>query len=194
MKPTIVAERIRHLMEVRQVPSVVEIERKAGVSRESMRQLLAGKIQNPRLDTVLNVAKYLETSVAYLVGETDDIEGGSKGAALYKEGKNLKDSVNVNIPSWLEMSGDLIGIYLCSGNLSPLAERGDILIISSSSYYQDANKVYAFIYKDRITCGFVSQNLDGDFIVKDAMGGELGLINPNEIEFLGVAKRLIKSI
>ncbi len=193
MKPTIVAERIRHLMEVRQVPSIAEVERKAGVSRESMRQLLAGKIQNPRLDTVQNVAKYLETSVAYLVGETDNIEGGAKGATLYEEGKSLKDSTKINIPSWLVMNGDLIAICLYSGNLSPLAEQGDILIISPCDY-QATNKIYAFIYKDRISCGFVSKNLDNDFIIKDASSVELGLINPEEIEFLGIAKRLIKSL
>lgn len=70
MKKTL-AERIsERLLILDKNPSSVALE--AGLGRSAVRDILAGKAKKPQANTVAALARALECSVAYLMGETDD--------------------------------------------------------------------------------------------------------------------------
>ncbi len=189
-QPSLVAKRIRHVMDLRGITSTIELERQTGASRETTRRLLAGLIQNPRLDTLQKIAAYLNTTLGYLTGETDQIEA-TKDAILYIEDKPADEVQNINIPSWI--SSNEAALTLTSNRLSPAAVKGDMLLLAKSDY-SETGQIYCFIYKDQVLAGFVSKNLDGIFVVKDGSGSEIGKISPDEISFIGSATKIIKSL
>lgn len=65
------AERVSGLLERRGLSNVDAAER-AGLSRSHVSQIARGALTNPALDTLRALAKALETSVSYLVGDTDN--------------------------------------------------------------------------------------------------------------------------
>ncbi|MBX9455878.1 MAG: helix-turn-helix domain-containing protein [Rhizobium sp.] len=67
----IVAKRIQsRLDELGKNPSSVALE--AGLGRSSVRDILLGRVKNPRIDTIRKIAGPLQCTVDYLTGESDD--------------------------------------------------------------------------------------------------------------------------
>jgi hypothetical protein len=70
MKKTL-AERIsERLVALDKNPSSAALE--AGLGRSAVRDILAGKARKPQAETIAALARVLQCSVAYLLGETDD--------------------------------------------------------------------------------------------------------------------------
>jgi transcriptional regulator with XRE-family HTH domain len=72
-------DRLKHLLATRDMDAKT-LSRKAGLSDGAVGDILRGKSTNPKNDTMLNIAKVLGVSVAYLLGEshnpTVQIEAG----------------------------------------------------------------------------------------------------------------------
>jgi DNA-binding Xre family transcriptional regulator len=68
--PNVVASRIKQrLADLKKNPSSVALE--AGLGRSSVRDIVVGKAQNPRLDTLKKLTIPLECSLQYLTGASD---------------------------------------------------------------------------------------------------------------------------
>ncbi len=52
-----------------------DLHKSAGVSGSNFYRIMSGQVQNPYYKTLENIAEVLDTSVDYLVGKTDLIEG-----------------------------------------------------------------------------------------------------------------------
>ncbi len=89
-KAPLLQQRVLSSLNESDISTINELEREANISRESTRQLLIGKIKNPRIDTLKNMAKRLDVSVAYLIGETDL----KKREDISKVRENLIESLN----------------------------------------------------------------------------------------------------
>lgn len=69
MQPHTLIERLKHLLDKRGMDGKT-LSRKAGLSDGAVGDILRGKSTNPKNDTMLNIAKVLGVSVAYLIGES----------------------------------------------------------------------------------------------------------------------------
>ena len=81
MKPTL-AQRISTRIEYLETnPSNVALE--AGLGRSAVRDILVGKVENPRIDTLRKLTGPLSCSLDYLTGASSD--PGSPGAVVASE-------------------------------------------------------------------------------------------------------------
>lgn len=67
----VLAERLKHLMDARGT-NPFRLSTDAGLGADAVRDILRGKVRAPSYRTLAPLARALETTVAYLVGEEDD--------------------------------------------------------------------------------------------------------------------------
>ncbi len=194
----IIAQRIRELMELKQIPSIIELERRVGLTREAVRQILIGRTTDPRINTVEKIARFFGVSTSYLIGETEKVDDAGileiTQAVLYKEGEALDSSQKIPLPDWLNQSKSVYAVQVAGSNLSPIAEAGDIVIIESESDYRPSNKACAFSYKEKAFVGFLQKGFDDNFMIKDAGGNKIGDVQASEVMFIGYLNTVIKKI
>lgn len=61
------AERIQHAMKVRGM-SQADLARATGIATSNIAYIVTGKTKDPRLDSVIKIAKALDVSLDYLAG------------------------------------------------------------------------------------------------------------------------------
>lgn len=71
-KRSIVAERIEELLRIKAPMSVADLSRASGVTESAISNILSGKRERPRSDTIQKLALGFPTSTDYLNGKTND--------------------------------------------------------------------------------------------------------------------------
>jgi transcriptional regulator with XRE-family HTH domain len=66
--------RLEELMEALDLNDI-DVSRRAGLSGGAVGDIMRRKSKDPRIGTLVRIAAALGTSVAYLIGETDDDRG-----------------------------------------------------------------------------------------------------------------------
>ena len=56
--------------------SVSELEKSIGVGNGTIRSWMKQELPNPQLDKLVKIAEQFDTTVAYLIGETNSVERG----------------------------------------------------------------------------------------------------------------------
>lgn len=135
------------------------VERKAGVSRGCILNWCSGKYQ-PTQSSLQKVADYLEVSIAYLSGETDNPET-PKGVSIPVLGTvaaGLPISAVEDILDYEEISkdmatkGEFFGLKIKGDSMYPRILEGDVVIVRVQNYAESGDIVIAQVNGDEATC------------------------------------------
>ena len=74
--------------------SVDTVAEALGISRATVYRYEAAEIEKIPFDTLQAFAKILQTSVRYLIGQTDDIHGADHQIQIFYDSRPLRDSMN----------------------------------------------------------------------------------------------------
>lgn len=135
------------------------VERKSGVSRGCIQNWCTGKYQ-PTQSSLQKVADYLEVSIAYLSGESDD-PTAPKGVSIPVLGyvaAGIPISAIEDVLDYEEISkdmankGEFFGLKIKGDSMFPRIIEGDVVIVKVQNYADNGDIVIAQVNGDEATC------------------------------------------
>ena len=137
-----------------------KLSRKAGLNEQAVRDLMS-KIDDPRVSTLLKLAKALGVPASFLFDDFIPIRGqvGAGGVVRFVEDA---DPEMVPRPPFAK-AGELVAIRVVGDMLRPLHRDGDILFIS--------RQIDALPDLEYLGDEVVAQMMDGPIYLRTLMGG-----------------------
>ena len=132
-----------------------------GVHETTIKRYEDGDTKKLPTDRLEKIAKYLNTSIEYLMGWDEDTKSNSKGIQIPVLGtvpagipiSAIEDIIDYEeIPKSWENQGEFFGLKIKGDSMYPTLENGDVVIVKKQSTADNGDTVIVMVNGDDATC------------------------------------------
>lgn len=132
-----------------------------GVHETTIKRYEDGDTKKLPTDRLEKIAKYLNTSIEYLMGWDEDTKANSKGIQIPVLGtvpagipiSAIEDIIDYEeIPKSWENQGEFFGLKIKGDSMYPTLENGDVVIVKKQSTADNGDTVIVMVNGDDATC------------------------------------------
>ena len=132
-----------------------------GVHETTIKRYEDGDTKKLPTDRLEKIAKYLNTSIEYLMGWDEDTKPNSKGIQIPVLGtvpagipiSAIEDIIDYEeIPKSWENQGEFFGLKIKGDSMYPTLENGDVVIVKKQSTADNGDTVIVMVNGDDATC------------------------------------------
>ena len=146
-----------------------EFAQKCNIGTSTYNQYETGRRQ-PDLETMLLIAKTLNTSISDLIGEKAKTKGvkinvlGSVAAGIPISA--IQDIIDEEeISEELASSGEFFGLIIKGDSMSPIITNGDTVIVKSQDYAENGEIAIVLVNGDEATCKKIKKTPEGVMLI-----------------------------